>query len=50
MLASKAKLIFTCSLVFLIVVLVLTAWGFPKIVGKQIQKVSDILTYYGFKH
>nr|QRF70963.1 sensory neuron membrane protein [Semiothisa cinerearia] len=38
MLASRAKLIFTCSLAFLILAIVLAVWGFPKIVNKQIQK------------
>nr|AKN78949.1 sensory neuron membrane protein 2 [Ectropis obliqua] len=42
MLASRAKLFFSCSFVFLILSIVLALWGFPKIVSKQIQKNVQI--------
>lgn len=38
MLAKHSKIIFTVSLGFLIIAIVLASWGFQKIVSKQIQK------------
>lgn len=40
MLGKHSKLIFTVSMGFLVVAVIMAAWGFQKIVDKQIQNVS----------
>lgn len=46
MFGKHSKLFFLVSMVVLVVAIVLAAWGFQKIVDKQIQRVSLFLFIY----